>query len=287
MVNKLRFGTAGCPEDFYSEGHKSALEIPAWLAERGLDAFEYQCGRGVHISSESAKRLGDEARRYNVRLSIHSPYYINISAVEEEKREKSFGYVMQTLTAARSMGADRVVVHMGALGGTTRAQAMERSKDFMRETLRRAEEQGLGNIALCPETMGKMNQMGTVEEVAQLCAIDERLIPTLDFGHINARGQGSLVTMEDFAAVVGEIEKRLGEFRAKNFHSHFSRIEYTSGGERKHHTFADAQYGPEFAPLARLVAMRGLTPVFICESSGTQAADAAAMRDMCADIACE
>jgi len=141
------------------------------------------------------------------------------------------------------------------------------------------DDEGLSNVHICPEVMGKINQLGTLEEVMTLCGVDERLIPCVDFGHLNARTFGSLKNAEDFGRALDIIENSLGSERAKRFHIHFSKIQYTeNGGEKCHLTFEDQIYGPDFEPLAEEMAKRGMTPVVICESAGTQAEDAAAMK---------
>ena len=132
---------------------------------------------------------------------------------------------------------------------------------------------------ICPETMGKVNQLGTLHEVLELCKIDERIIPCIDFGHLNARDLGIIRGKDDFESIILEIKNQLGEYRFKNFHSHFSKIEYTTGGEKRHLTFEDTVYGPDFEPLMELVYKYGLSPTFVCESAGTQAEDAKAMKD--------
>jgi len=281
---KVKFGTAGSPERFYDEGHKSTIEIPQWLSENNLDAFEVQCGRGVKFSKESAQRLGENASHYNIALSVHSPYYINISTKESEKRENGFRYIMETAEFARIIRAERIVVHMGSFMNATRLEALELSKDFMRECLERLDKADLGDIHLCPETMGKINQMGTVDEVLGLCRIDERLIPTIDFGHVNSREQGSLKTLADYDNILNNIENKLGNERLKKLHVHFSKIEYTKGGEKKHLTLSDEQFGPPFEPLAEAMVKRNLSPVIICESDGTQADDAMKMKQIWSDF---
>lgn len=281
MQNKIKFGPAGGADRFYEEGHKSSLEMPEWLNQLDLNAFEYQCGRGVKISDESAQRLGEAAIYYNVGLSIHAPYYINISTPDPEKYEKSIGYIMQSLHAAKLMRADRVVVHMGSFKGMERNQALSLSKIFIKDMLQRSVESGYGEIHLCMETMGKINQMGTLEEVLSLCTVDERLLPAIDFGHLNARDLGALKTEQDYKKILDMIEDALGYDRLKIMHSHFSKIEYSvKGGEVKHLNFDDTTFGPSFEPLAEQVAKRNLTPVFICESAGRQADDALTMKHM-------
>ena len=141
---------------------------------------------------------------------------------------------------------------------------------------------GLGHIALCPETMGKLNQLGDLEEVLELCTLDARLVPCIDFGHLYARSLGADDGQEAFCRMLDRVEEVLGRERASVFHSHFSHIEFTpKGGEKCHRTFEeDGGYGPDWTPLAREVARRGWSPTFICESAGTQAEDALVMKQI-------
>jgi len=172
--------------------------MPAYLRENGLDAYEYQCGKGVNISEETAEKLGAAAVESNIMLTLHAPYFISLSSENLDTRQNSIGHIISALTAADWMGAKRVVVHSGSCAKMSRAAAMSLAKETLSIALREAENLGLSHISICPETMGKINQLGTVEEVAELCGIDERLIPTIDFGHVNARGLGGLKTVEDF-----------------------------------------------------------------------------------------
>lgn len=268
------FGTAGSCEAFYNAGGKSALEMPKWLSEHNLDCFEYQCGRGVKISDDAASLLGERAEEFGIALSIHAPYYISLSSTDEQKRKNSVEYILQTLRAARCMNADRIVVHSGSCGSITRREALSLASDTLRAAISAADEQGFGDIHICPETMGKVKQLGNVEEVIKLCRIDERLIPAMDFGHINAMTLGGLKEKADFEAVFDAIENKLGSERAARFHIHYSRIEYTNAGEKKHHTYAETEFEPEFTPLAEIMAERSAAPRIICESAGTQTKDA-------------
>lgn len=274
----VKFGTAGNPEVFYDEGGKSSLEMPAWLEKIGLDAYEYQCGRGVKISDEAARKLAKQAEKHNVLLSVHAPYFINISSAEPEKIDNGINYILQTANAAHNMGAKRIVVHMGAAKDITRRYAMEISTQTVKRALNELDNAGLGDVAICLETMGKINQMGTIEEVMELCCMDERLLPTVDFGHLNSRMQGTLKTEDDFDHIIKYMEKKIGRERVDKFHAHFSKIEYTKAGEKRHLTFEDTEYGPDFIPLAKVLAKRKISPVIICESAGTQSIDALEMK---------
>lgn len=274
-----KFGPAGNSESFASMGYKHSIQVPEYLIKMGLDHFEYQCGRGVNIGLDKALDLGKEFKNKGLTVSLHAPYYISMSSVEKEKRIKSVDYILQSARAVNAMGGDRIVVHTGSCGKISREEALALAKDTMTLALDALKREGLSNVHICPETMGKINQLGTLEEVIALCEMDESLIPCIDFGHLNARTFGSLKTKDDFDFVLSEINNRLGEYRAKVFHSHFSKIEYTDGGEKRHLTFEDNVFGPDFEPLMELIAKYGLTPTFVCESAGTQAEDAKRMKD--------
>jgi deoxyribonuclease-4 len=130
------------------------------------------------------------------------------------------------------------------------------------------------------ETMGKVNQLGTLDEVLTLCKISDKFAPVVDFGHLNARDRGILKTPDDFKYIFDRISQELGAKYAENLHCHFSKIMYTEMGEKKHLTFEDDFYGPEFGPLAKAIADLGVSPTIICESAGTQTDDALAMKLM-------
>ncbi|MCI6640290.1 MAG: TIM barrel protein [Pygmaiobacter massiliensis] len=276
-MSEIRFGTAGVGEDFARLGYKKTLQVPDWLAGHGLNAFEYQCGRGVRLSEENGKKLQQAGQKKNIRFSLHAPYYISMSSLEEDKRLNSINYLLQSAAAVKSLGGSRVIFHSGSCGKQSRQQALEKALDTMRRAVCALDEAGFSDVTLCPEVMGKVNQLGTVEEVLALCKVDPRITPCVDFGHLNARTQGGLSQKQDFARVLDQMADALADERASRFHVHFSKIEYTAGGEKRHLTFADQAFGPDFEPLLELCWERGLSPTIICESAGTQAEDAAAM----------
>ena len=279
-----KFGPAGNSESFSQEGFQSSVDTPGWLARRGLDAFEYQCGRGVLVGEQTAREIGERAREFGISMSIHAPYFTNLANPEKERREKTIGYVLQSCKAARAMGAGRITVHSGSLMKRTRQEALDIARETLKMVVDACDREGYGDITLCPELMGVKNQLGTLEEVLELCKVDARLVPCIDFGHYNARNNGVLRTKDDFAAVLDRMEQELGFERVRCFHSHFSKIEFSEkSGEKRHLKFDDDPqnvYGPDFAPLAELLAERGYEPTVICESAGTQAEDALAMKKL-------
>lgn len=271
------FGPGGNSADF---PYKSSLDAPGWLAGLGLDLYEYECGRGVNIGEESARKLGERARQAGIGLTLHAPYFISLSNPAPESLEKTIGYVLSACRAADWMGASRVVVHSGALLKRTRREAQDISLRSLREVIKVCDGEGFGHITLCPETMGKLNQLGDLDEVLELCALDARLLPCIDFGHLYARSLGADEGREAFARMLDRIAQALGEERASRFHCHFSRIEFTpKGGEKCHRTFDDhGGFGPEPEPLLEELACRGWSPTIICESAGTQTQDALTMK---------
>ena len=274
MNDTPKFGTAGLSDSYAAKGF-DPQKIAAYTASFGLTAFEYQCGRGVRLAHDKAQALGKAAAAQGITLSVHAPYYISMSGLDDEKRLHSVDYLLQSCALVKALGGRRVVFHPGSCGKQSREAALEKALDTMRRAVAACDEAGYGDCILCPETMGKVNQLGTVDEVLALCAVDARITPCIDFGHIYARSGGTELTdTASYAALLDKLGDALDDDRAVHFHAHFSRIAYTAGGEKCHLTFADTDYGPPHAPLLQLLKQRKLAPTVICESAGTQAEDA-------------
>ena len=269
-----RFGPAGISDSFAAQGYKTSLDIPAYTAGMGLDAFEYQCGHGVRLAEDKARQMAAMAAEKGIVFSVHAPYYISMSSLDEEKRLGSIRYLLQSAQLCRALGGRRIIFHPGSCGRQSRAAALEKALDTLRRGVEALDEAGYGDMTLCPETLGKIGQLGDLDEVLALCGVDKRIVPCIDFGHLNARTLGGIRSKADYAAILDRMGEALGDERARQFHVHFSRIEFSAGGEKRHWTFAETQFGPEPAPLMELLAERRLAPVVICESAGTQAEDA-------------
>lgn len=274
----IKFGPAGTDDNFSAQGYKKTIQVPEYISKIGLDAFEYQCGRGVRIKEDAAKSFGLEAQKYNIALSIHAPYFISMSSLEEEKRLNSIGYILDSAKAIKAMGGKRVIFHSGSCAKISREEALAKAVDTMSLIMKALDENELGDITVCPETMGKVNQLGSLDEVMALCKVDERIIPCIDFGHLNARDLGWIKSIKEYEYIINTMENNIGIDRTRIFHSHFSKIEYTNGGEKRHLTFEDDVYGPDFEPLMEVIARKNLAPTIICESAGTQGIDAFAMK---------
>ena len=270
------FGPGGNCEAFYASGAKETKDAPAWVRSIGLTAYEYEAGRGVSVGEGVLREIGEAALHAGIHMSLHAPYFISLSGTDPETRLKSISYIDKSLWAADLLGADTIVVHCGSCAKITREEAMRLSADTLDKTLASV---GYPRVKIGIETMGKKNQLGTLEEVITLCRADARLVPVVDFGHLNARECGRVfTTSDDYRRVFDRIGEALGEEVAKNLHCHFSKIEWTDAGEKRHLTFDDEVYGPAYEPLMEALVREGLTPTIICESAGTQAYDALAMK---------
>lgn len=274
----IKFGPSGNGEAFYNAGYKHTEEAAKYCKNLGLDCFEYSFGRGIHMSEGKAISICEAFRTESVEISVHAPYFINFANTDDDAARKSFGYVLDSAKFVKLFGGERIVFHPAAQGKATRSEAVQKTADRLKILRDLIYQNGYENLKFCPETMGKFAQIGTLEEIVEFCKIDECFLPAIDFGHINAREQGSLKAEKDYTDRLEFIISELGYERVKNFHVHFSKIMYGGKGEIKHLTFEDKEYGPEFEPLAVALKRLKLQPYIVCESAGTQAEDALKMK---------
>ena len=276
----IRFGPSGNSESFYAQGYSHTEQSAKFVRDLGLDCFEYSFGRGVRMSEAKAISIGEAFAAQGVEISVHAPYYINFANPSEESAGKSYNYVLDSARALRLMGGKRCVFHPAAQGKMSREEAVSLTEERLKVLRDYIYLNDLQDLFFCPETMGKIAQIGTLEEIVRFCKIDPVFLPAVDFGHLNAREQGSLKTEEDYRVRLQYMIDELGYERVRHFHVHFSKIQYSAKGEVRHLTFADEVYGPAFEPLAAALKKLRLEPYIVSESAGTQAEDALAMKRM-------
>ena len=274
----IKFGPSGNCEKFYAEGYAHSEQSAEFVKRHDLDCFEYSFGRGVRMSEEKAISIGEAFKNAQIEISAHAPYFINFANPDDEMAAKSYGYMLDSAKACKLMGGKRVVFHPAAQGKATRESACELTIERLKILREYIYMNALEDMIFCPETMGKLAQIGTIEEVTRFCLIDTVYTPCVDFGHINAREQGSLKSVADYKNRLEYMIEKLGYERMKNFHVHFSKIMYSAKGEIKHLTFADDVYGPEFEPFAIALKDLKLEPYVVSESAGTQTDDAMEMK---------
>jgi deoxyribonuclease-4 len=267
MADRPRFGPAGVPPTFHLL--KATLaEVPQLLHEIGLDALEYEAvrwGKTPQIKQQDAQTLNQEAKQHDVWLSLHASYYINLAG-NKTIREASKQRLIACATAAEWMQAHTVVFHPGFYANKTHKEAYNTCLQTLKEVQETLNNQGIKNVKLGPETMGRTQQLGTLNEVLDICETLPQTQPVIDWSHIHARENGKLKTTDDYLTIITQIENRLGTEAAKNLHCHFTKIEYTTKGEKRHHTLDEKTYGPDFRPLAKIIIEQNLRPVIISES---------------------
>ena len=264
MADHPRFGPAGVPHIFRTLAQ--SFDVPRLLREEGLDAFEYQAvrwGQKPQMKREDAERLGVEARKNDVWVSMHGSYYVNLSG-KKEVVEASKRRLVACATAAEWMGAYVLVFHTGFYGRFEKSYAFKNCVDALKDIVETMNSLGIRDVKLGPETMGRVFQVGTLDEILTICQEVEQTQLVIDWSHMHARRQGRF--------------RKVDDFRARDMHCHFSKIEYTDKGERRHHVLDEARYGPDFELLAEVIAEFKMRPVIICETPLLDV-DAMKMRD--------
>jgi len=281
VADHPRFGPAGMPPGF-KELKQPVTEVPKYLHNEGLDSFEYQMvrwGPKPQIRQEMAERLGRNAAENDVWLTAHGSYFVNLTSPNKETLEASKRRLLACVTGANWMGAHIVVFHPGAYSGRSPREVFETCARAMEDVAETMRSLGTDRVHLAPEMMGKSSQFGSVEEVLALCERVDLTEPNVDWAHLHARDKGRFKTIDDVRKVMDQIEKRLGTNALKDLHCHYSHIEFTDKGERRHHNLDRVEYGPDFKLLAKLVAERHLKPVIACETPNLDV-DAVKLRAM-------
>ncbi len=267
MADKPRFGPAGIPQ-WFRDFKESTSELPRFLQKEGLNALEYEAvrwGQKPQIKMEDAERLGENAQKHDVWMSMHGSYYINLLS-EKLTVEQSKKRLLACATAAKWMNAQTITFHLGYY---TQKQSHKKDlHDCIKVLKDVAEAMQTMNVRanLGPETSGKLAQIGTLEEILTICENVPQTQPVVDWAHIHAIQKGSLRGASDFQQVIDTIEERLGTETVENLHCHFSHIEYTFRGERRHHPLDTPGFGPKFESLAKVIISNGLKPVIISET---------------------
>jgi len=201
---------------------KTAENVLEQYYKLGLRACEIAFTYSVYIKKdEDLERIGKKARALGIELSIHAPYYVNLNSDEKEKREATKKRILDCCKAGEKLGATLVVFHPGYYG-KNKEKAYDAIKEGIIEIMERIKKEGW-KIKIAPETMGKINVFGSVEEISALVR-ETGCSFCLDFAHILAREK-----KVDFEKI-----KKL--FPQEEWHLHFSGIEYTEKGERNHRT---------------------------------------------------
>lgn len=257
----MLFGPAGIPLSCEGNTADGVRET----ARQGLGAMEVEFVYGVKMSEATAREVGRIAKEKNIALSCHAPYFINCCAMEKVKLARSIHNITDSAKAMHFMGGRIAVFHPGFYMGRGSAECLKLVKETMLQALEKLHSLGIRDVLLGMELTGKGSQFGNLEEICQLAAEIPQTAPVIDFAHHHARNNGKIRKKEDYLEIFETMEKHLGRKSVENFHSHFSEIEYTSKGERRHLELGTTNE-PPFKLLAQLCAENGYNGTIICET---------------------
>ncbi|HIH71835.1 MAG: Endonuclease IV [Thermococcales archaeon 44_46] len=229
-IDRLRFGTAGIP---LSTPKPSTLTGIEQVRKLGLDAMELEFVRGVNITPELAKKIKYVARKNDVLLTAHAPYYINLNAAEKAKVEASKKRIIQSAERLHDAGGWSVVFHAGYYLKQDPSKVYEKIKNEIKDIVKVLQDKGI-DVWIRPELTGKPTQFGNLKELIKLSQDVEQVLPAIDFAHCHARTGGKYNSIEEWREMLSLIEKELGREALDNMHIHISGIHYSEKGEKNH-----------------------------------------------------
>jgi deoxyribonuclease-4 len=234
---RLLFGTGGVPRS--TKGTSSISGIKR-IRELGLDCMELEFVQGVRMSEKGAKNVLEAAKKEEVALSVHAPYYINLNSYEDEKLKASLERIYKAARIGSLCGAESIVLHAGFYQKSHKQDTYESVSKALKELTQQIQDEGIPAV-LRPETMGKRTQFGTLEEVLDLSSEIEGVMPCLDFCHLHAR-EGKENSYSEFMEILSRVEESLGKEGLSNMHIHVSGVEYSTNGEKRHLNLKESDF---------------------------------------------
>jgi deoxyribonuclease-4 len=211
----VKFGPAGLG------GVKEAVENLKRYSELGLKACEIAFTYSIYIKrKEDAIKIKKAAKKYGIKLSIHAPYWINLNSDDKEKVKRSRERILRCCEVATWLGTYRVIFHPGYYGGDRKKAYANIKKEIL--AIQKEIKKRKYTPKLAPETTGRVNVFGSVDEIYRLCEETDCEF-CIDFSHILARYKSY-----NFEEVLKKFAKH------KKLHIHFSGIEHGEKGEKHH-----------------------------------------------------
>jgi len=257
---KVRFGPGGVP--IQCKGN-STIEGVQCCKDIGLEAMEMEFVQGVRLRKELAVEIGKTAKKLDISLSSHAPYFINFCSTDKKKITTSIRNIFQAAEATHHAEGRITVFHPGFYQKSTPEEAYKNAKKNLKEANKKIKQKKIKCI-LGAETVGKKSQFGGLEEVIKLSEDLSFIEPVIDFAHLQSRGDMNLKKEEDYRKLFSLLEKRLGSY-VKHFHAHFSEIDYSEKGERRHLPLG-AKNIPPYKPLMKVLAEHGYSGTIISET---------------------
>ncbi len=237
-MTKVYLGPAGVP---MAAKERSTIGGIKTVSELGLGALECEFVRGVNMKPELAEEVGKVAKEFFVRLSVHSPYFVNLNSQSKKIIEESKKRIFDSADRGERMDADAIAIHCAYYGGNTPEKTFETVKQNLLDIVDRMKQSGIKNIKLGVETMGKLSQFGTLDEAIRMSREVKGVVPYIDWAHIFVRQNGKI----DYA----EIFDKLKVLKLEHINSHFEGVK-----RNKENKFVDVHVpieNPPFEPLAK------------------------------------
>ena len=259
-MDKLAFGTSGCPSKAPKKDPLQALQV---VKDLGLDCMELEFAHGVRIRDETALELSRTAKKLGVTLTAHAPYYINLNAKEQDKIDASINRLLQTARLAGLCGAFSMTFHAAFYMKDDPRSVFDIVKRYLKQiTDRLRDEQN--EIHLRPELTGRKSQFGTLEELCELSKEVPNVYPCLDFSHNQTRADGQGNSYKDFASIFERYKKALGKGSLSQMHLHVAGVQYGPKGEIHHLSLKDSGFNyVDFLQACKDFHVRGCV---VCES---------------------
>ncbi|MCQ2564526.1 MAG: TIM barrel protein [Clostridia bacterium] len=280
----VRFGPAGNDVKFYAEGNQSSVDAPRWLAGIGLNAYEISFGRGIRMTDKTAQIIGKQAELYDVRISVHAPYYINLGSMNKDVVARSKANMKEGIALAKSVGVNRIIFHPGGGHENTEQGRKAAVKQLIDSVNEFTSEIDMGDVRLYPEIGGKTASLGSLDEIIEICSKCKYCYPCIDIAHLHAREIGSIVSADVLKEKLLKIKNALPD-KFPYIHFHAYTIEYNDKGEVKHlvhgTNMSNGQVGrPNLDEFVSVLKELGLDPWVVSEASDSQEIGAKYMHDL-------
>lgn len=232
----VRFGVAGYPKAFAKTPYrKDRLKILHWLSTLGLNALELQMTYGPRTNVNTCREYRTIAEELGIRISVHASYFIVLTSRDSAKLERSRDTLKRTYELCEALGADVIVLHPGPLYGEDAPAVLSRFIDNLGQCLK---DIGRAEIGLFVETAGKVGQLGSVDEILQMCRIPG-VFPCIDFGHVHARTLGTLQSPTAIDDLFAKLRAHGKQHPSSRIHFHYTPIHYGPRGEITHKALND------------------------------------------------
>jgi deoxyribonuclease-4 len=238
MTLSFLFGTVGSPIGTPKKpgGSLGAIEFSKSI---GLLALELGWVQSVRVTEGTCAAIKEAAKEYDVSLSVHAPYFINLNANADEW-PKSRKRLMDAGHYGFLAGATDIIFHPGSYFENEPAKVLKVAIPRLQGCVKELQKNG-DHVTLRPETMGKSAMLGSFEDALAMSKAVPKVQPCLDFAHLHARpGDGTMNTYDEWARYLEMYGKELGDNSLMRLHIHLSGIEYGPKGEKNHLPLAEA-----------------------------------------------